>query len=84
MRAPVLQPSFPSSRRRGDPAHSFLLGGPRGEIGYLAFAVFVEDNRTFALILSIPPWDRELRAEVRARLHDRRLVLAAGGTVGAP
>jgi 2-polyprenyl-6-methoxyphenol hydroxylase-like FAD-dependent oxidoreductase len=44
------------------PRTSFLLGGPRGEIGYLAFAVFVEDNRTFALILSIPPWDRELRA----------------------
>jgi 2-polyprenyl-6-methoxyphenol hydroxylase-like FAD-dependent oxidoreductase len=44
------------------PRNPFLLGGPRGEIGYLAFAVFVEDNRTFALILSIPPWDRELRA----------------------
>jgi len=43
------------------PRNPFLLGGPRGEIGYLAFAVFVEDNRTFALILSIPPWDRELR-----------------------
>jgi 2-polyprenyl-6-methoxyphenol hydroxylase-like FAD-dependent oxidoreductase len=43
------------------PRSRFLLGGPRGEIGYLAFAVFVEDNRTFALILSIPPWDRELR-----------------------
>jgi 2-polyprenyl-6-methoxyphenol hydroxylase-like FAD-dependent oxidoreductase len=44
------------------PRNPFLLGGPRGDIGYLAFAVFVEDNRTFALILSIPPWDRELRA----------------------
>jgi len=44
------------------PRSPFLLGGPRGEIGYLAFAVFVEDDRTFALILSIPPWDRELRA----------------------
>jgi 2-polyprenyl-6-methoxyphenol hydroxylase-like FAD-dependent oxidoreductase len=44
------------------PRTPFLLGGPRGEIGHLAFAVFVEDNRTFALILSIPPWDRELRA----------------------
>jgi 2-polyprenyl-6-methoxyphenol hydroxylase-like FAD-dependent oxidoreductase len=43
------------------PRTPFLLGGPRGEIGYLAFAVFVEDNRTFASILSIPPWDRELR-----------------------
>jgi hypothetical protein len=44
------------------PHNPFLLGGPRGEIGYLAFAVVVEDNRTFALVLSIPPWDRELRA----------------------
>jgi hypothetical protein len=35
--------------------------GRAGEIGYLACAIFVEDNRTFALILSIPPWDRELR-----------------------
>jgi len=39
-----------------------LLRGPRGEIGYLAFSVFVEDNRTFAPVLMIPPWDRELRA----------------------
>ncbi len=44
------------------PRTPFLLGGPRGETGSLAFAVFVEDNRTFATILSIPPWDRELRA----------------------
>jgi 2-polyprenyl-6-methoxyphenol hydroxylase-like FAD-dependent oxidoreductase len=44
------------------PRNPFLLGGPRGEIGYLAYAIFVEDNRTFALILSVPPWDRELRA----------------------
>jgi hypothetical protein len=44
------------------PRNPFPLGGPRGETGYLAFAVFVEDNRSFALILSIPPWDRELRA----------------------
>jgi len=39
-----------------------LLRGPRGEIGYMAFSVFVEDNRTFAPVLMIPPWDRELRA----------------------
>jgi 2-polyprenyl-6-methoxyphenol hydroxylase-like FAD-dependent oxidoreductase len=44
------------------PHSPFLLGGPRGEVGYMAYAVFVEDNRTFATILSIPPWDRELRA----------------------
>lgn len=39
-----------------------LLRGPRGEIGYMAFSVFVEDNRTFAPVLMIPPLDRELRA----------------------
>jgi 2-polyprenyl-6-methoxyphenol hydroxylase-like FAD-dependent oxidoreductase len=39
-----------------------LLRGPRGETGYLVFVVFVGDNRTFALVLMIPPWDRELRA----------------------
>ena len=39
-----------------------LLRGPRAEIGYMAFALFVEDNRTFCPVLMIPPWDRELRA----------------------
>ena len=39
-----------------------LLRAPRNEIGYMAFAVFVEDNDTFASALMIPPWDRELRA----------------------
>jgi 2-polyprenyl-6-methoxyphenol hydroxylase-like FAD-dependent oxidoreductase len=43
------------------PASTALLRGPRGEIGYLAFSVFVEDNRTFALAVMIPPWERELR-----------------------
>jgi 2-polyprenyl-6-methoxyphenol hydroxylase-like FAD-dependent oxidoreductase len=38
-----------------------LLRGPRAEIGYMAFAVFVEDNRTFCPVLTIPPWDHELR-----------------------
>ena len=41
------------------PALPFLRG-PRGEIGYLVFVVFVGDNRTFALVLMIPPWEREL------------------------
>src|SRR5207247_2557096 len=44
------------------PAVQSLLRGPRGEIGYMAFSVFVEDNRTFCPVLMIPPWDRELRA----------------------
>jgi 2-polyprenyl-6-methoxyphenol hydroxylase-like FAD-dependent oxidoreductase len=44
------------------PALPALLRGPRAEIGYMAFAVFVEDNKTFCPVLTIPPWDRELRA----------------------
>jgi hypothetical protein len=28
----------------------------------MAFGMFVEDNRTFALVLMIPPWERDLRA----------------------
>jgi hypothetical protein len=39
-----------------------LFRAPRGEIGYMAFSVFVEDNRTFCPVLIIPTWDRELRA----------------------
>jgi 2-polyprenyl-6-methoxyphenol hydroxylase-like FAD-dependent oxidoreductase len=39
-----------------------LLRGPRGETGCLVFVVFLGDNRTFGLVLMVPPWDRELRA----------------------
>jgi 2-polyprenyl-6-methoxyphenol hydroxylase-like FAD-dependent oxidoreductase len=44
------------------PPIASLLRGPRGETGYLVFVVFLGDNGTFALVLMIPPWDRELRA----------------------
>lgn len=43
------------------PAVPSLHRVPRGEIGYMAFGMFVEDNRTFALVLMIPPWERDLR-----------------------
>ena len=39
-----------------------LTRAPRGEIGYMAYSIFVEDNRTFATVLMPPPWDRALRA----------------------
>lgn len=39
-----------------------LTRAPRGEIGYMAYSIFVEDSRTFATVLMPPPWDRELRA----------------------
>jgi hypothetical protein len=66
----------------GIPRNPFLLGGPRGEIGYLAFAVFVEDNRTFALILSIPPWDRELRALKSEHAYMTAALSLPGGGCG--
>ena len=43
------------------PAVRTLHRVPRGEIGYMAFGMFIEDNRTFALVLMIPPWERDLR-----------------------
>ena len=50
-----------------------LLRAPRGEIGYMAFSVFVEDNRTFAVALMIPPWERELRV---LKLSDAHMAAA--------
>jgi 2-polyprenyl-6-methoxyphenol hydroxylase-like FAD-dependent oxidoreductase len=58
LRPGVELPSLPS-----------LLRGPRGEIGYLVFVVFLGDNGTFALVLMIPPWDRELRAIKGEQAH---------------
>jgi 2-polyprenyl-6-methoxyphenol hydroxylase-like FAD-dependent oxidoreductase len=31
------------------PPHGSLLGGPRADVGYLAYACFIGDNRTFSL-----------------------------------
>ena len=54
------------------PPYASLLAGPRGDLGYLAFAVFVGDNRTFSLCVMVPPGEpalRELRdAEVFQRV----------------
>jgi 2-polyprenyl-6-methoxyphenol hydroxylase-like FAD-dependent oxidoreductase len=58
LRPGVEMPSLPS-----------LLRGPRGEIGYLVFVVFVGDNRTFALVLMIPPWERDLRVLKTEHAH---------------
>jgi 2-polyprenyl-6-methoxyphenol hydroxylase-like FAD-dependent oxidoreductase len=50
-------------RRAGvpDPPYASVLGGPRGDLGYLAYAIFYGDNRTFAVIIMAPPWDRDFR-----------------------
>ena len=48
------------------PPYASLLGGPRGDLGYLAFAVFIGDNRTFCLCIMTAPGDQELRAVRRS------------------
>ncbi|MEP6776232.1 MAG: FAD-dependent oxidoreductase [Chloroflexota bacterium] len=37
------------------------LFSPRGDLGYAAFTTFIGDNQTFAVLLLVPTWDRELR-----------------------
>jgi 2-polyprenyl-6-methoxyphenol hydroxylase-like FAD-dependent oxidoreductase len=50
-------------RFRDEPLpYASILGGPRGDIGYLAFAVFIGDNRTFCLCIMAPAWEKEWRA----------------------
>jgi 2-polyprenyl-6-methoxyphenol hydroxylase-like FAD-dependent oxidoreductase len=44
------------------PGYASLLGGPRGDLGYLAFAVFIGDNGTFCLCVMAPPWDKQFRS----------------------
>ena len=38
------------------------LFGPRGDLGYMSFATFPGEDRTWALALSVPAWDDDLRA----------------------
>jgi 2-polyprenyl-6-methoxyphenol hydroxylase-like FAD-dependent oxidoreductase len=44
------------------PPYASVLAGPRGDLGYLAYAIFVGDNGTFCLCIMVPTWDRQLRA----------------------
>jgi flavin-dependent dehydrogenase len=44
-----------------DPPYASVLAGPRGDLGYLAFAVFAGDNRTFCLCVMVPPSDKPFR-----------------------
>jgi 2-polyprenyl-6-methoxyphenol hydroxylase-like FAD-dependent oxidoreductase len=49
-------------RFHGDPLpYASILGGPRGDLGYLAYAVFIGDNRTFCLCVMAPAWEKEWR-----------------------
>jgi 2-polyprenyl-6-methoxyphenol hydroxylase-like FAD-dependent oxidoreductase len=43
------------------PAYASALAGPRGDLGYLGFAVFLGDNRTFSLVQMIAPSDKPFR-----------------------
>ena len=38
-----------------------MLGGPRGDLGYLAYACFIGDNRTFSVAVMTPAWEKEWR-----------------------
>jgi hypothetical protein len=60
------------------PPYASLLGGPRGDLGYLAFAVFVGDNRTFCLCIMAPPWDRAFR-ELRVPAAFQRIAVRLPG-----
>lgn len=42
--------------------YASILGGPRGDLGYLAFAVFIGDNATFCLCVMAPVWEKHWRA----------------------
>jgi 2-polyprenyl-6-methoxyphenol hydroxylase-like FAD-dependent oxidoreductase len=67
-------------RRAGvpDPPYASVLGGPRGDLGYLAYAIFYGDNRTFAVIIMAPPWDRDFRTLRHPQEHLRVARLLPG------
>jgi flavin-dependent dehydrogenase len=70
------------------PPYASVLAGPRGDLGYLAFATFIGDNRTFSVAVMIPPWDKPFRDLRHADQFERvaRLVpgLAAWLDVSCP
>jgi 2-polyprenyl-6-methoxyphenol hydroxylase-like FAD-dependent oxidoreductase len=50
-------------RFHGDPLpYASILGGPRGDLGYVAYAVFIGDSRTFCLCIMAPSWEKDWRA----------------------
>jgi 2-polyprenyl-6-methoxyphenol hydroxylase-like FAD-dependent oxidoreductase len=44
------------------PPHASIVGGPRGDTGYLAYATFLGDTGTYCLCIMAPVWQREWRA----------------------
>ena len=51
------------------PGGPYILGGPRGDLGYLAYAVFLGDNRTFCLVLMTATGDDVFKALRTAEGH---------------
>ena len=47
------------------PDGKWLLS-PRGDLGYAGFMTFPGDNGTFAVVFSIPTWDRDLRGVLKS------------------
>jgi hypothetical protein len=47
------------------PDGKWLLS-PRGDLGYAGFMTFLGDNGTFAVVFSIPTWDRDLRGVLKS------------------
>ena len=43
------------------PAGAYVFGGPRGDLGYLAFAVMVGDQRTFSIVIVTRPEDTDFK-----------------------
>jgi 2-polyprenyl-6-methoxyphenol hydroxylase-like FAD-dependent oxidoreductase len=60
------------------PPYASVLGGPRGDVGYLAFAVFLGDSRTFSLVVMTPTWDKQWRELRDADAFDRVARLLPG------
>jgi flavin-dependent dehydrogenase len=61
-----------------DPPYASVLAGPRGDLGYLAFATFLGDNRTFSVALMVPPSDKPFRDLRDAEAFERVLCLVPG------
>jgi flavin-dependent dehydrogenase len=53
------------------PPYASLLGGPRGDLGYLAFATFLGDNGTFSVAIMVPAWDENFRRLRDTNAFDR-------------
>jgi 2-polyprenyl-6-methoxyphenol hydroxylase-like FAD-dependent oxidoreductase len=51
--------------------YASILGGPRGDLGYLAFAVFLGDNATFCLCVMPPAWGKQWRQLRQPGAFDR-------------